>query len=207
MRQTLEVLGLASICLLAGLVLSGFQGSPPPPASSLQVIPGQSVLLTWTGSAGATSYNVYQVNGACPLTGIAGPPVASGITNLTAILTGYGPGTYCWAVTAANANGESSQSNEAALTLLPGKYDDLGTGAGIVKTAPGVVPATLSVDNTVVPFSGAGSGVPAKCTGPNQFYLQTHSNATTGQLTNFKILLCDPVTLTFKNLPLVKQGG
>jgi len=90
---------------------------------------GHQAVLTWTAptmcSDGspctATSYNVYKVATACPsgstvsgATKIASVPSTSTTYTDTNIVA---PGSYCWFVTAVNANGESTASNAAGGSL------------------------------------------------------------------------------------------
>jgi hypothetical protein len=75
-----------------------------------------TVVLTWTGSAGATSYNVYRsLNG----NGEGGTPLATGVTgtNFTDTTGAFGT-TYFYKVTAVNSGGESALSTEASATPL-----------------------------------------------------------------------------------------
>jgi hypothetical protein len=74
------------------------------------------VTLSWTGSTGATSYNVYRsLNGS----GEGGTPLATGVTgtSYTDTATAFGT-TYFYKVTAVGAGGESALSNEASTTPL-----------------------------------------------------------------------------------------
>jgi hypothetical protein len=87
--------------------------TPPPAPTGLQGMAGNAqVSLTWSASVGATSYNVKRstTNGT-GYTLIASPTAAAfidtGLTNGTA---------YYYVVTAANANGESTNSNQATAT-------------------------------------------------------------------------------------------
>ncbi len=202
MRQTLEVLGLASICLLAGLVLSGFQGTPAPLKLTPPVL-GQGVLLNWlTTNPDGTTYNVYMNVGACPITPIPGPPIQTGLTQPAALFSAIAPGAYCFAVTAVIAGVECGQSNQASVVIPVGKFDDLGIGTGLVRFGGGLTPATIATSF----YLEAGATPPTTCQMTNQVFFQTQLNPS-GSLENFKILVCDLTTRTFKNLPLVKQGG
>jgi fibronectin type 3 domain-containing protein len=102
-------------------VLATPTGAPPAPtnlaAMTTQPNNGRArVALTWTGSAGATSYNVYRsLNG----NGEGGTPLATGVTgtSFTDATVAFGT-TYFYKVTAVNAAGESTKSNEASGTPL-----------------------------------------------------------------------------------------
>lgn len=88
-------------------------GTPNPP-SGLSATPGNTqVSLAWTGSSGATSYNVKR----SPTS--AGPygDIAIGLTATAYTDTGLANGTtYYYVVTAVNASGESNFSNRVSAT-------------------------------------------------------------------------------------------
>lgn len=89
------------------------------------------VALAWTGSAGATSYNVYRgtVSGA-----EASAPVATGITATAATQSGLANGiTYFFKVAAVNSAGTSPRSNEAKAT--PNGATPPPSGAGPLTAA------------------------------------------------------------------------
>jgi fibronectin type 3 domain-containing protein len=89
--------------------------APPAAPTGLTATAGNAqVSLTWTASAGATSYNVKRGTTA------GGPyttPVASGITTTSYTDTGLTNGTtYYYVVSAVNTNGESANSAQASAT-------------------------------------------------------------------------------------------
>lgn len=108
--------------------LSGVIASAPPAPGSLVAVPGNaSVSLTWTGSSGANSYNVYQGTSAG---GEAATPVKTGITGTSATITGLVNGTaYYFTVAAVNGAGTSAYSNEAGATPLAGPGQVTGLSA------------------------------------------------------------------------------
>jgi Glycoside hydrolase family 44 len=122
----LRTIRVLAVVLLAGLtfgcgggvVSSGTGMSTPvatPPAAPTALAPtagNQQVVLTWTGSSGATSYHVKRaITSGGPYTQIASPAAASctdtGLTNGT---------NYFYVVSALNAAGESANSNQASAT-------------------------------------------------------------------------------------------
>ncbi|MDQ3259012.1 MAG: fibronectin type III domain-containing protein, partial [Acidobacteriota bacterium] len=102
--------------------------APPAAPTGLTATAGNAqVSLTWTASAGATSYNVKRAT-------TAGGPYASIVTGVTT--TGYtntglvNGTTYYYVVSAVNANGESANSSEASATTAPAVPTGLTAAAG-----------------------------------------------------------------------------
>ena len=94
--------------------------TPPPAPTNLVATAGnQQIVLTWTASSGATSYNIYRGTTAG---GQSATPLATGITAATWTNTGLTNGTmYFYKVAAVNANGTSAKSNESnAAATAPG---------------------------------------------------------------------------------------
>ena len=119
--------------------LTGPGGTTPtaPPAPSGLTVTGTtatSVSLSWTASAGATGYTVYQGSAA----------VASGAAT-TATVTGLAAGTgYTFAVSASNSAGESARSASVSATT------QTGGGGG---PAPAWHPSYLSIGTVYTPGS------------------------------------------------------
>jgi hypothetical protein len=96
-------------------------GEPVPSAPTYLTATGgnRQVVLAWTASSGATSYNVYQgiVSG-----GESSTPIATGVTAATYTVTGLtNEQAYFFTVVAVDAGGMSGYSNEATATpLAPG---------------------------------------------------------------------------------------
>jgi len=89
-------------------------GAPASPTSLGATAGNAQVTLNWTGSAGATSYNVYRGTSAG---GESATPIATGITGATYTNSGLTNGTtYYYKVAAVNGSGTSGQSNEASAT-------------------------------------------------------------------------------------------
>lgn len=86
--------------------------APAAPTSLAAARGDQKVTLSWTASAGASSYNVYQGTSAG---GEGSTPVLSGVTGTTVAVTGLVNGTsYYFTVTAVGPGGRSPASNEAS---------------------------------------------------------------------------------------------
>lgn len=89
--------------------------SPPPAPTGLTATGGVGeVSLSWSASSGATSYDVYRSTSAG---GEGSTPIATGIGSASYTdTTVIGNKTYYYEVTAVNAGGQSSASNEAVAT-------------------------------------------------------------------------------------------
>jgi fibronectin type 3 domain-containing protein len=99
-----------------------YQTSPPPPPvpASVPAAPNNltatggnnQVALSWTGSSGATSYNIYRSTSSG---GEGSTPYKTGVTGTSLTDTGVTNGTtYYYQVSAVNAVGESGKSTEAS---------------------------------------------------------------------------------------------
>src|SRR6185312_7794004 len=103
------------------------------------------VVLSWTGSPGATNYNVYRgtiSNGESLL--------QSGVTNTAFTDTGLTVGTiYYYKVSAVNRGGESSLSNETSQRILApaetGATDSSGASGSSHSGGTTVSPVSLGV--------------------------------------------------------------
>jgi fibronectin type 3 domain-containing protein len=94
---------------------------------------GANTVLTWTPSAGATSYNVYRATSS---RGEGNVPYKTGLTGTSltdnAVVSGA---TYFYQVTAVNAGGESGKSNETFATLIPAVPTGITAQGGFGKVA------------------------------------------------------------------------
>jgi hypothetical protein len=126
----------------------GGGGSAPAAPTGLAATAGNAqVSLSWTASAGATSYNVYRGTSAG---GESPTPVQSGITGATYTDTGLTNGTaYYYKVAAVNGSGTSGLSNEASATPASGG----GGGSAAFANASFETPAVGSYS-----YTPAGSG-------------------------------------------------
>jgi len=85
---------------------------PAPPSGLIAAAGNAQVVLSWTASAGATSYNIYRSTASGSET-----EINTGITATNFTDTGLTNGTkYYYQVTSANSAGESDVSNEASAT-------------------------------------------------------------------------------------------
>ena len=115
-------------------ILSSSSPAPPPTPADLVATAGNgSVALTWTASAGATSYSIYRGTASG---GEGTTPVAT--TTLNSFTdTGLANGTtYYYKVTASNSAGTSAQSSEvhATPTASPPPSLQINSGGGATGT-------------------------------------------------------------------------
>jgi outer membrane protein assembly factor BamB/fibronectin type 3 domain-containing protein len=111
----------------ASVERSAVAGSPPGPTNLAATAGTDQVTLTWSASAGATSYNVYEGTTAG---GEASAAVQTGITGLSTVVSGLTGGTeYFYEVRAETANGLSAASNEASATATGSSGGGGGSGS------------------------------------------------------------------------------
>ncbi len=139
---------LVAVLAAAGLSAScgGGNSTPPPPATPPAAPTGLAataasgaVSLAWTAVSGATSYNVYRASSTGALgtkTKIAAATASSYVDSTVTNGT-----TYYYQVTAVNAGGESSGSNEASATPAANLPPAAPTG---VAASAGNATATIS---------------------------------------------------------------
>jgi fibronectin type 3 domain-containing protein len=107
----IQAFNLAGYSDFAGVTTAALTLAPAGVTAAAQA--GQ-VMLNWSATSGAVSYNVYR--GTSP-GGEATTPIASGITTLSFLDTGLTNGvTYYYKVSATDAGGESAPSTEASAT-------------------------------------------------------------------------------------------
>jgi len=114
----------------SGEVSATPQLSAPASPTGLTAASGNAqVVLSWTSSAGASTYNVYR---GLTAGGESGTAIAAGISATTYTNTGLTNGTaYFYKVAAVNSGGTSGQSNEASATPVAAP----GTPTGLTATA------------------------------------------------------------------------
>ena len=119
-------------------------GAPPAPAGLTAAAGSGQVTLSWSASAGATSYNVYRGTSS---NGESTTPLATGLTSTSYTDTAVTSGTtYYYEIKAVNSSGTSGVSNEASATPITG-----------LPSAPTALTATGS-NNQVSLTWAAGSG-------------------------------------------------
>ena len=92
--------------------------APAAPTGLTAAAGSSSIALSWTGSTGATSYNVYR---GTTSGGESSTAIASGLTSATYTDSSVTSGTtYYYKVAAVDTAGTSSQSNEASATVASG---------------------------------------------------------------------------------------
>lgn len=106
-----RLLNLIALVLAIALGLSAQQTA----TTTLSIVVTHAAILTWTASttSGVTQYNVYRGT-------VSGGPytrIASGNFLTYTDTTGTPGSTYYWVVTAVDAGGESSYSNEVTATI------------------------------------------------------------------------------------------
>ncbi|MGO8669784.1 MAG: fibronectin type III domain-containing protein [Capsulimonadaceae bacterium] len=149
------------------------------PSTSLPSIPtgltgrgsNSSVILTWTSSSGATSYNIY--NGTTS-GGESTTAVATGVTGTTYTNSGLAnETTYYFTIAAVNASGTSPQSAEASALTLPGGPAGLTATAGNVQVGLSWTPDTGATSYNVYrgTTSGGESATPIATGGTSTTYL------------------------------------
>jgi fibronectin type 3 domain-containing protein len=129
---------------------SGGGGTAPAAPTGLSASAGNAqVSLSWTGSTGATSYNVYRGTTAG---GESTTPIATGVTATSYTDTGLTNGTtYYYKVAAVNTYGTSGMSNEVSVTPAG------STGSGGMSINCGGAAASPFVAD--VDFTGGGTQV------------------------------------------------
>ena len=117
-------------------------GNPPPAPTGLSATSGSgNVALGWTGSTGATSYNVYRGTSSG---GESSTAIATGLTSATYTDSAVTGGTaYYYKVAAVDASGASALSNEANATPSTALPD-------LIVTSISWTPTTLTAGSQVV---------------------------------------------------------
>ncbi|MGO8671924.1 MAG: protease pro-enzyme activation domain-containing protein [Capsulimonadaceae bacterium] len=140
-----------------GMSLTG--GSMPGTPVGLTANAGSGqVTLVWGAGSGATSYSVYQGSTSG---GEGATPIASGLTSTTYTNTGLTNGyTYFYTVSAANAAGTSTQSNEASSTptavTIPSAPSNLSAAGGASQVSLSWTPSTGATSYNI--YRGTASG-------------------------------------------------
>jgi fibronectin type 3 domain-containing protein len=152
----------------------------PAAPTAVKVAAGASgdLNVTWTGSSGASAYQLYEATAS---SGEGGTPTLSGIANPTVSITGLTAGSqYFFTITAVDSGGTSAQSAQASGTVIPGAPTSLAATAGNASAslswsaAPGATsynvyqgtaaqgegptPVSTGITTTSATISGLGNG-------------------------------------------------
>jgi Bacterial Ig-like domain (group 3)/Fibronectin type III domain len=121
---------------------------PAPPTNLTAMAGAGQVALSWSGSAGATSYNVYSYNGS---NWVAIQSVGGTSTTVTGLTDGT---TYSYYVTAVDSAGESGASNEVSATPEAPNQSATALKASV---NPSVYGQTFTLTATVTAKTGSGT--------------------------------------------------
>ncbi|MCE0522099.1 MAG: family 16 glycosylhydrolase [Methylacidiphilales bacterium] len=114
----------------------GGGGAPAAPSGLTATSGNAQVVLNWTGSSGATSYNVYRGTSSG---GESTTPIATGVSGTNYSDTSVSNGTaYFYKVAAVNSSGTSGYSNEASATPSSGGGGGSATFANASFETPSV---------------------------------------------------------------------
>lgn len=192
---------------------------PPAPAAPTAVTatPGpNSVALSWTASANATSYNVYYSTSSTIAVG--GGTKVSGITGTTETVSGLTAGTaYYFIVTAVNAGGESLASAAASATPTSPSTISLTPGTPTSATVPfgGANSLTFNFPgNAVSTAATVGINPVSQANLPAPLSVKTRANAKPSPMVQagdtFILafdLTIDPTAITVFNVPVGISGS
>jgi autotransporter-associated beta strand protein len=157
--------------------------TPPAAPTSLTAtgLYGGQIVLSWTASAGATSYNIKRAMfSGGPYVTIDSGVTATGYTNSGLVFNA----TYYYAVSAVNANGESLDSNEAG-SIVPvptlvwkGNVNTTWDVATTTNWTYGGSPSTYFVDGATANFDDTATSSTVNLTANVSPYSVTFSNST-----------------------------
>ncbi len=179
---------------LSGVLTSTPQvPAPGAPTINSATAGNTNVTVTWGTVTNATSYNLYYKAGTTvdktgtEVTGVTSPAKVSSLTNGTQ---------YAFAVSAANAGGESALSAVLTATPIPKYKLTIGAGANGTITAPASSPDSV--------FSGAATPIAAS---PNNGYCFLNWTWTSGATIANPNIASTTVTLTSGNATVTANFG
>jgi RHS repeat-associated protein len=180
--------------VISGLFFGTGTGSTAPsiPTNLTATAGANQVTLSWTASAGQTSYNVYRGTTAG---GESTTPIATGVTGITYTNTGLTAGTsYYYQVMAVNSVGGSGASNEANATpTLPAPTGLLASATNTQIVLSWSASSGATSYNIYRSITSNGEGSTAYATGITAT-TYTDAGTTSGQVYYYKVAAVNSVS-------------
>ena len=183
---------------------SYFSGSqvPSPPGTLTAAASGTSIALSWSSSAGATSYDVYR---GTSKGGETTAPLATGITTTSFMDSTVTPGTtYYYIVTAVNSFGQSTPSAEAS-AAASGAAPVINFGSGFAGSQSQLaLNGSAAISGSYLQLTNGQTGEASSAYFSTPVSVAQFSTQFTFQLTNAN---ADGFTFTIQNDGTTALGG